>query len=97
MVLFQPDASKGNHSPFEPAGTIDEEGTYTLLTKDKKGAPPGWYKIVVTALAEPAQHPKGPQRRRPVARSLPRPNTAWPKPAIWRLRWSRSRPPGLTT
>jgi hypothetical protein len=72
IVLFKPDTSKGNTSPFEPAGTVDEAGNYTVQTKGKQGAPPGWYKVVVTARDEaPAEHPKsgGPQHR-PVARSL---------------------------
>ena len=49
MVLFKPDASRGNASQFEPAGTVDEEGNYTVLTEGKEGAPLGWYKIIVTA------------------------------------------------
>lgn len=70
VVLFKPDASRGNASPFEPAGTVDESGTYTLTTKGKKGAPPGWYKVTVTAREEaPTEHPKTPGHR-PVARSL---------------------------
>jgi hypothetical protein len=72
VVLFKPDASKGNTSAFEPTGTVDENGTYTLSTKGKAGAPPGWYKVVVTAVAEPPEHPKTPGKppHRPVARSL---------------------------
>ena len=70
IVLFKPDASKGNSSTFEPSGTVDGEGNYTLQTKGKRGAPPGWYKVVVTAREEsPPAHPKSP-RHRPVARSL---------------------------
>jgi hypothetical protein len=51
-VLFKPDASKGNTSSFEPVGNLDEQGNYTLNTKGKKGAPPGWYKVIVTATGE---------------------------------------------
>jgi hypothetical protein len=71
IVLFKPDASRGNTSPFEPTGTVDAEGNYKLTTKGKNGAPPGWYKVVVTARedAEPV-HPKTRQPHRPVARSL---------------------------
>jgi hypothetical protein len=69
-VLFMPDASRGNTSPFEPAGNVDDDGNYTLLTKGKSGAPPGWYKVIVTALNEAPQHPKGSVRKRPVAHSL---------------------------
>ncbi|HLN28335.1 MAG TPA: hypothetical protein VK395_11395 [Gemmataceae bacterium] len=70
VVLFVPDASKGNTSPFEPAGTVDEDGKYTVTTKGKNGAPPGWYKVVVTATESAPEHPKSPHGRRPVVRSL---------------------------
>jgi hypothetical protein len=69
-VLFKPDPDKGNRSPFEPAGTLDDEGNYTLVTKGKSGAPPGWYKVIVTAFEGRAEHPKTKQAMRPVARSL---------------------------
>jgi hypothetical protein len=71
IVLFKPDASKGNTSPFEPTGTVDASGTYTLRTEGKTGAPPGWYKVVVTARGDaPVAHPKGQQNHRPVSTSL---------------------------
>jgi hypothetical protein len=70
VVLFKPDASKGNTSSFEPIGTVDEEGIYTLVTKGKKGAPPGWYKVVVTATESSPVHPNNPQGHHPVAQSL---------------------------
>jgi hypothetical protein len=62
-ILFKPDAAKGNTSPFEPIGTVDADGYYTLSTKGKIGAPPGWYKVVVTAVAGPAQASKGAKGR----------------------------------
>jgi hypothetical protein len=71
MVLFKPDASKGNTSSFEPAGTVDADGNYKLLTQGKTGAPPGWYQVVVTARDDAAPvHPNGPKQHRPVAKSL---------------------------
>ena len=71
VILCKPDAARGNTSPFEPAGTVDADGNYVLTTRGKNGAPAGWYKVVVTARedAEPV-HPKGPQRHRPVSKSL---------------------------
>jgi hypothetical protein len=71
VILFKPDAARGNASRFEPSGTVDADGNYSLTTKGKNGAPAGWYKVVVTAReeAEPV-HPKGPQRHRPVSKSL---------------------------
>jgi predicted small secreted protein len=68
-ILFKPDAARGNSSSFEPVGTVDEAGNYTVETRGKRGAPPGWYKVIVTALAEDPVHPKT-AKRRPVAQSL---------------------------
>lgn len=71
IVVFRPDGSRGNTSPFEPTGTVDENGNYALTTKGKSGAPPGWYKVVVTAREEAAPvHPQAPKQHRPVAKSL---------------------------
>jgi hypothetical protein len=70
VIVFKPDASRGNSSPWTPTGTVDADGNYTLKTKGKNGAPPGWYKVVVTARDEtPPAHPKSPQHR-PVVKSL---------------------------
>ena len=70
IIVFKPDASRGNKDPFAPAGAVDADGSYTLTTKGKIGAPPGWYKVVVTSRDEaPTEHPKDP-RHRPVAKSL---------------------------
>lgn len=49
FVLFRPDKAKGNTSAFEPGGSVDEEGNYTLYTNGKEGAPPGWYLVEVFA------------------------------------------------
>ncbi|HEY7331312.1 MAG TPA: hypothetical protein VH592_27000 [Gemmataceae bacterium] len=71
VIVFKPDASRGNTSSFEPTGTVDAEGVYTLKTQGKSGAPPGWYKVIVTAREETEPtHPKGPNQQRPVAKSL---------------------------
>jgi hypothetical protein len=70
IVLFKPDASKGNSSTFQPTGTVDAKGVYHLSTAGKKGAPPGWYTVLVTAREEaPTVHPTNP-RQRPVSKSL---------------------------
>lgn len=71
IVVFKPDASRGNTSTFEPTGTVDADGNYTLKTKGKDGAPLGWYQVIVTAREEAAPtHPKSPKQHRPVAKSL---------------------------
>ncbi|HUY35578.1 MAG TPA: hypothetical protein VMV69_22735 [Pirellulales bacterium] len=72
VVLFKPDASRGNESPFSPAAGVDETGAYALTTQGAKGAPPGWYKVIVTAHHGTVEHPKqaeGASARRPVARA----------------------------
>jgi len=70
VVLFKPDAAKGNASPWEPTGTVDGQGNYTLFTKGKRGAPPGWYKVIVTAFKAQADEVKGPRLKLPVPKSL---------------------------
>jgi hypothetical protein len=71
ILVFKPDKAKGNTSPFEPTGTVDADGNYKLTTKGKSGAPPGWYKVAITAREETApEHPKGPKQHRPVSQSL---------------------------
>jgi hypothetical protein len=71
VIVFKPDASRGNTSSFEPTGTVDTDGTYMLKTQGRSGAPPGWYKVIVTAREETEPtHPKSPKQHRPVAKSL---------------------------
>lgn len=48
-VTFHPDAAKGNESVKHPEGLIEGDGTYTLYTEQKPGAPTGWYKVTVFA------------------------------------------------
>lgn len=52
-ISFRPDESKGNTVPYQPAGSADENGKYELVTAAKKGAPPGWYKVVVFPYSPP--------------------------------------------
>lgn len=65
-VSFRPDAAKGNPSQHHPTGSIDPSGNFELYTIGKKGAPPGWYKVVVFADAnaqskQTAAHPLPPR------------------------------------
>lgn len=48
MVTYFPDAAKGNKSTTNPSGQIQSDGSYTLSTGERSGAPAGWYKVVVT-------------------------------------------------
>jgi hypothetical protein len=77
VILFKPDAAKGNQNQFLPASGVDQEGGYMLSTHGKKGAPPGWYRVIVTAHEGAVEHPKqaqgnadGAHSRRPTVRSL---------------------------
>jgi hypothetical protein len=70
IVLFKPDAGRGNTSPFEPTGAVDGAGTYRLFTRGKPGAPPGWYKVIVTATEPRRPEEKGPKNHRPGPRSV---------------------------
>jgi hypothetical protein len=48
-VSFRPDAARGNTSLHHPTSEIDAEGSYTLVSAGKKGAPPSWYRVLVFA------------------------------------------------
>jgi hypothetical protein len=48
-VSFRPDAARGNHSKHIPTGAITAAGEYELITIQRKGAPAGWYKVLVFA------------------------------------------------
>ncbi len=64
-VSLRADASKGNETQHHPTGVIGEDGRYELYTGEQKGAPPGWYKVVVFATSQlddkGAAHPGMPQ------------------------------------
>jgi hypothetical protein len=58
-VFFKP--VKGNPTRYEPYGSVDEYGRYTVrITPGQNGAEPGWYKVVVAAFEAPANE------RRPI-------------------------------
>lgn len=59
VVIFRPDAARGNTSRQEPRGQIDAEGGYKLKTAQSDGAVPGWYKIGIIA-SQPSVDPKNP-------------------------------------
>ena len=48
-IAFWPDVDKGNQFPFEAAAQLSPDGKYTLITRGKPGAPPGAYRVTVTA------------------------------------------------
>jgi len=46
-VNFVADVAKGNKTKATPGGQIGTDGTYTLSSGDKSGAPAGWYKVTI--------------------------------------------------
>jgi hypothetical protein len=67
-IMFRPDASKGNTLSLDFAGTVDEEGNYSLhYGNGNSGAAPGWYKVAVVAM-EPLQpkRPPTPEERKKI-------------------------------
>jgi len=68
VVTFIPDQGKGNKVAKGPVGKIGSDGTYTIATDGKDGAPLGWYKVTVVtqmpgmdaAPADPSKPPPMP-------------------------------------
>lgn len=48
-VTLHPDVAKGNKSRELPIGAIDAQGNFTVMTGAREGAPPGWYKVAISA------------------------------------------------
>jgi len=48
IVTFVPDTEKGNKAKSSPQGQVGADGTYTLSTDGRSGAPAGWYKVTVS-------------------------------------------------
>lgn len=66
IVTFVPDAAKGNNNNESAMGWIGTDGTYSLTTNGRDGAPLGWYKVTI----DPAGMPKEPA---PAGQALPKP------------------------
>jgi len=49
VVSFRPDASRGNRTMHQPTGMINHDGSFELLTAGRKGAPTGWYRVLIIA------------------------------------------------
>ena len=69
-VLFKPDIQKENNTMLEPSGTIDTNGSYEIYTEQQSGAPPGWYKVIVTASGESVKPSPDQSSTRPLSKSL---------------------------
>jgi hypothetical protein len=60
-VTFTPDSSKGNQSKETAYGRVTAEGTFSLVTGGRDGAPLGWYKVSVTATPPPPGESAAPE------------------------------------
>jgi hypothetical protein len=63
-IQFRADVTRGNNSMEVPVGVIQPDGRFELSTGGKKGAPAGWWKVVVHAdnfqMIEPPPSPVWP-------------------------------------
>jgi len=62
-VSFRPDKSRDEKGTAEPAGNIEADGTYTMYTNGRPGAPVGKYVVLVVSTgdldpANPSAAPK---------------------------------------
>jgi len=46
-VVFHADTARGNNNMEDTKGDIGPDGRYVVYTRDKKGAPTGWYFVTV--------------------------------------------------
>ncbi len=64
VVTLVPNKDKGNITTLQPTGYVDEDGNYTVYyAQGKKGAPPGWYRVQVSAMPPGDQPPPMPKPR----------------------------------
>jgi hypothetical protein len=57
LVIFYPDAGRGNRSPVEPRARTDRRGAYQLQAEGVREIAPGWYRVaVVSRPAEPGEN-----------------------------------------
>ncbi len=65
MVQFRADAGRGNTTMEVPTGTIEPDGTFSLYTAGRPGAPAGWYRVLVLAdnfaTGDPPKSPEWPR------------------------------------
>jgi len=71
-VTFVPDAGKGNKGKESALGMIGPDGSYTLTTGGRDGAPAGWYKVFINPQSMPKEMP-------PKGQPLPKPPAINPK------------------
>ncbi len=68
-VVFQPEGA-ADMNTVAPYGTAKEDGTFTLMTRDKPGAKPGKY-VVCVVWPDPAKQPTEAQKMMGTAPDAP--------------------------
>jgi len=56
-VVLHPDQSKGNLTQEHVSAEIGPDGSFKVVTRDKEGAPPGWYRVTVDLAETKASDP----------------------------------------
>jgi hypothetical protein len=57
-LVLTADRSKGNTTEHEPRAEIDKDGNFEVFTANRKGAPPGQFKVAVILKEEPIRTSK---------------------------------------
>jgi hypothetical protein len=57
-IVFAPDADKGGSGPLA-RGEIQPDGTYTLTTDGRPGAPAGWHRVTIVSVRAPSARATG--------------------------------------
>jgi hypothetical protein len=98
-VSYVPDASEGNDARVSCVGRIDSQGRYTLRTDgvkgsdSGKGAPPGWYKVILlTTLPGSPEISVPDMYRDPIKTPLKIKVVAHPEPGAYDLNLKRELP-----
>jgi hypothetical protein len=66
-VGLVPDTAKGNRLRMVCAGQIGTNGRFEIETEGSKGAPPGWYRLIVTNAQPPVNRNYLDEKRTPIA------------------------------
>jgi hypothetical protein len=56
-IVFTPDPDRGGSGPLA-RGNIQADGTYTLTTDGRKGAPAGWHRVSIVAVETSSTRPR---------------------------------------
>jgi hypothetical protein len=57
-IVFSPDPDKGGSGPLA-RGQVRSDGSYTLASDGRPGAPPGWHRVTVVSVESPPTRASG--------------------------------------